>query len=95
MKNLKIEIRAFPDEYGSRILEYRISPDQDLRYYKEHRWLWGLIRFGTIEKYSTDWIRPKVEFIRDRGTKSPSIGLGFIYFYDIFFHFNNIITIYN
>lgn len=59
MKNLKIDLRAVPFGSGdSHVLEYRINPNQDLRYYKEHKWLWGLIKFGTVHKYSTKWIQP-------------------------------------
>ena len=57
-ENLKIDLRAVPYSDSSHVLEYRISPDQDLRYYKEHKWLWGLIKFGTVHKYSTKWIQP-------------------------------------
>ena len=56
-EDLKIEFRAVPYG-GSHVLEYRISPDQDLRYYKEHRWFWGLIKFGKVAKYSIEWIQP-------------------------------------
>lgn len=55
--NLKIDLRAVP--FGEvHVLEYRFNLNQDLRYYKEHRWLWGLIKFGTVHKYSTKWIQP-------------------------------------
>jgi len=58
-RNLKIELRAVP--YGdsdAHVLEYRFSPDQDLRYYKEYNWLWGLIKFGVVKKHSTSWHQP-------------------------------------
>ena len=59
MKNLKSDLRAVPFGSGdSHVLEYRINPNQDLRYYKEHKWLWGLIKFGTVHKYSTSWTQP-------------------------------------
>lgn len=58
-ENLKIDLRAVPfGTSDNHVLEYRISPDQDLKYYKEHRWLWGLIKFRTVAKYSTKWIQP-------------------------------------
>lgn len=58
-KDLKIQFRAV--KYGSdaRVLEWRINPEQDLRYYKEHKWLYGLIKFGTIHKYNTKWHQPR------------------------------------
>jgi len=58
-RNLKIELRAVP--YGdsdAHVLEYRFSPDQDLRYYKEYNWFWGLIKFGIVKKHSTSWHQP-------------------------------------
>ena len=58
---LKIEFRAVPfGSTGSHVLEFRISPNQDLRYYKEHHWFWGLIKFGTVAKYSTKWVQPTI-----------------------------------
>ena len=59
-RNLKIELRAVPYYEGSdsHVLEYRISPNQDLRYYKEYNWFWGLIKFGVVKKYSTAWHQP-------------------------------------
>ena len=54
-KDLNIEFRAVPYTSFSHVLEYRFSPNQDLRYHKKHCWLWGLIKFITISKYSTDW----------------------------------------
>ena len=58
-RNLKIELRAVPYGDGdSHVLEYRFSPNQDLRYYKEYNWFWGLIKFGVIKKYSTSWHQP-------------------------------------
>lgn len=58
-KDLKIQFRAVYFYNDLHVLEYRIDPEQDLRYYKEHKWLCGLIKFGTVAKYSTKWIRPK------------------------------------
>lgn len=56
--DLKIQFRAVCFHYDYHVLEYRIDPEQDLRYYKEHKWFWGLIKFGTVAKYSTKWIQP-------------------------------------
>lgn len=63
-EDLKIELRAvkFSKNSGLHVLEYRISPDQDLKYHKEHRWFWGLVKFKTISKYSTSWKRPVTFF---------------------------------
>ena len=58
-EDLKIEFRAVPYG-GSHVLEFRISPDQDLKYYKEHHWFWGLIKFRTVAKYSTKWVQPTI-----------------------------------
>ncbi len=58
-RNLKIELRAVPFGDGdSHVLEYRFSPNQDLKYYKEYNWFWGLIKFGVVKKYSTRWHQP-------------------------------------
>lgn len=72
-EDLKIELRAvkFSENSGLHVLEYRISPDQDLKYYKEHRWFCGLVKFKTISKYSTSWKRPVTFF---NGTISKYYG---------------------
>jgi hypothetical protein len=53
--DLKIEFKAVP--YGStgiyRRLMYRISPDQDLTYYKEYSFLG--IKFKRKKKFDTSW----------------------------------------
>lgn len=53
--NLKIEFRAVPFAHDEMVLEYRISPSQDLTYYVEVSYLWGLIKFKRKKKYSTEW----------------------------------------
>lgn len=53
--NLKIEFRAVPYVREGKVLEYRISPEQDLTYYDDVNLLWGLIRFKRKKKYSTKW----------------------------------------
>ncbi len=51
--DLKIEFRAIP--YASKhILEYRISPDQDLMYYNEYSFL-KFFTFRIKKKYNTNW----------------------------------------
>ena len=55
--SLKIEFRAVPYADESHVLEYRISPEQDLTYYAEVFYLWGLIKFKRKKKYSTEWKR--------------------------------------
>lgn len=57
-ENLKIDIRAVPYSDSSHVLEYRFNPNQDLTYWKEHNWFFGLIKFKTKHKYSTKWIQP-------------------------------------
>lgn len=52
INNLKIDLRAVPYSDTSHVLEYRINPNQDLTYYKEHSLLFGLIKFKTKHKYS-------------------------------------------
>ena len=84
-ENLKIDLRAVPYSDSSHVLEYRISPDQDLRYYKEHKWLWGLIKFGTVHKYSTKWIQP-VRFFNGVTSYLYSIGDDFNNNHPIFIH---------
>lgn len=59
-EDLKIEFRAVPYTKLSHVLEYRISPNQNLQYKKLHIWLFGLIKFYTKSKYSTKWIQPNV-----------------------------------
>lgn len=57
-RDLKIEFRAVPYASDStHVLEYRISPDQDLTYYENVSWLWGLIKFKRKRKFSTEWVR--------------------------------------
>ena len=53
--DLKIEFRSVPFGFEERVLEYRISPKQDLTYYVEKRYLWGLIKFKRKCKYDTGW----------------------------------------
>ena len=55
--DLKIEFRAVPYASNSRVLEYRISSEQDLTYYVEKSYLWGLIKFKCKRKYNTSWKR--------------------------------------
>lgn len=56
-RDLKIEFRAVPYALDSiHILEYRISPNQDLTYEENVSWLWGLIKFKRNRKFSTKWI---------------------------------------
>ena len=57
-KDLKIEFRAVIYGVGSNhVLEYRISPDQNLEYKKEHSYLWGLIKITKKHKFDTKWYR--------------------------------------
>ena len=58
--NLKIEFRAVPYAAESKVLEYRISPEQDLTYYDDVNLLWGLIKFKRKRKYNTGWKRLSV-----------------------------------
>ena len=56
-KKLKIEFRAVPYATDKHVLEYRISPNQDLSYENEISWLWGLIKFKVKHKFETNWHR--------------------------------------
>lgn len=53
--NLKIEFRAVPYS-RSHVLEYRISPNQDLNYKKEYS-IFGF-RFTFKRKFKTNWHQP-------------------------------------
>ena len=55
-KDLKIQFRSVIFSGKSRVLEYRVHPDQDLTYYKEYSFLG--IKWRRKKKYSTDWIQP-------------------------------------
>lgn len=53
--HLKVEFRAV--EYGaSHVLEYRINPDQDLKY-KDEISIFGLFKFNVKRKFKTNWIQ--------------------------------------
>ena len=56
-RNLKVELRAvnYSDSSTHHVLEWRISPEQDVHYYKEHKWLFGLIKFWSVVKANTKW----------------------------------------
>ncbi len=58
-EDLKIEFRGVPFS-NTHILEYRISPDQDITYTKEVSLLWGLIKFTRTYKYDTTWHEIKI-----------------------------------
>jgi len=59
--NLKIELRAVPYGSYSKVLEYRISPNQDnLEYEEEKSYLFGLIKRKVKKKIDTNWKRPTV-----------------------------------
>ncbi len=55
-KDLKIEFRAIPYS-TSHVLEYRISPDQDLTYETEIN-IFGLFKIKLKRKYKTNWHQP-------------------------------------
>lgn len=57
--SLKIEFRAVPYVEETHVLEYRISPKQDLIYYKEKR-LFGIFKYRRKCKYNTSWQKIKV-----------------------------------
>lgn len=59
-KDLKIQFRAV--RYGltdTRVLQYRIDPEQDLSYTTQVKYLFGLIKFNVKKKYSTEWHTPE------------------------------------
>lgn len=55
-KNLKIEFRAVPYTSSSHVLEYRISPEQDITYKKEYS-IFGF-KFYLNRKFDTCWKQP-------------------------------------
>jgi hypothetical protein len=55
-KDLKIEFRAVPYS-TSHVLEYRISPDQNLTYETEVS-IFGLFKIKLKKKYKTNWHQP-------------------------------------
>ena len=57
-KNLKIEFRAVPYS-TSHVLEYRISPNQDLTYETEVS-IFGLFKIKLKRKFKTNWHQPYV-----------------------------------
>lgn len=57
-KDLKIEFRAVPYS-TSHVLEYRISPDQDL-FYKTEISIFGLFKIKLKRKYKTNWHQPYI-----------------------------------
>ena len=57
-KDLKIEFRAVPYS-TSHVLEYRISPEQDLTYETEFN-IFGLFKVKLKRKYKTNWHQPYV-----------------------------------
>lgn len=56
-RNLKIEFRAVPYSSTSHVLEFRISPDQDLNF-EVDKSFFG-IKYKKKKKYSTSWRQPK------------------------------------
>lgn len=63
-ENLKIQLRAVPYANESRVLEYRIDPNQNITYEKEptnfFERILKKIGFKFIRKYNTKWERPSV-----------------------------------
>jgi len=57
-KDLKIEFRAVPYSTGH-VLEYRISPNQDLTYETEVS-IFGLFKIKLKRKYKTNWHEPHI-----------------------------------
>lgn len=58
--DLKIEFRAVPYASESKVLEYRISPNQDISYRTEVSFFG--IKFKRKKKFKTNWHRP-YEFV--------------------------------
>ena len=54
-KDLKVELKATQFFGSTHQLMYRISPDQDLTYYKEYSFLG--IKFKIKRKFSTKWYK--------------------------------------
>lgn len=56
---LKIDFRAVPYSCTSHVLEYRISPDQDITYYQEFSFF-GLFKFKIKRKFDVSWVQPNL-----------------------------------
>jgi len=62
-EDLKIEFRAVPylkkneSDSPTHVLQFRLSPDQDLTYYEEHNFL-GIFKRKRKKEYSTHWNEP-------------------------------------
>ena len=54
-KNLKIEFRAVPYAVNNHVLEFRISPDQDLTFETDESFLG--FKYKKKRQYKTDWHR--------------------------------------
>lgn len=67
-EDLEIEFRAVP--YGGKhVLEYRISPDQDITYKKTFKFL--CIEFNIKKKFNTNWYKA-CEFLNWPGLSNSS-----------------------
>lgn len=60
--DLKIEFRAVVYTSSSHVLEYRVDPNQDLRY-DEEKSIFGLFKITRHKKYSTSWHQPLYFFV--------------------------------
>lgn len=56
---LKIEFRALPYANKLHVLEWRVSPDQNLNYTKII-YLFGIFKIKLKKKYDTKWKRPEL-----------------------------------
>ena len=57
-RNLKIEFRAVPYSSTSHVLEFRISPNQDLNFEVEKSFFG--IKYKKKNKYNTSWRQPTI-----------------------------------
>ena len=70
LPHLKIEFRAVDYSSDAHVLEYRISPDQDLTYEDEIS-IFGLFKIKLKKKFSTRWHMP-YEFLNWPGSERYS-----------------------
>ena len=56
--SLKVEFRAVPYA-SSHVIEYRISPEQDVTYFQEVSFLW-IFKFKVKRKFDTSWKQPQL-----------------------------------
>ena len=62
-QDLKIQFRSvkWVPYSGSRVIEYRVDPEQNISYTKPVKWLFGLFTTTKTFTYNTFWVQPQVK----------------------------------